>query len=219
MIKICSKCNIEKDLTEFSKNRGECKLCIKEYNKIYRAVNKEKMATYDKQYRIDKKDTICEQRKLYRQTEKCKEIHDKWIEDNKEKYKEYKYSYNKIYSGNRARIDELFKFKRAVQSLVKSAYDNTGYKKNTKTEMLIGCTYEEFKNYIINQFETWMKLDNHGKYTGNYNETWQYDHIVPLFTAKSEADIIKLNHYTNIRPLCSRKNMEKRYEDNLLYNN
>ena len=54
-----------------------------------------------------------------------------------------------------------------------------------------------------------MYWNNHGCYTGNYNETWQYDHKHPLSSGMSEEEIIKLNHYTNFRPLCSRKNSEK----------
>ena len=41
------------------------------------------------------------------------------------------------------------------------------------------------------------------------NETWQLDHIVPISSAKTEDDIYKLNHYSNLRPLCSKKNLEK----------
>lgn len=60
-----------------------------------------------------------------------------------------------------------------------------------------------------------MNWDNHGKYTGNYNETWQYDHIIPISSATTEEEIIKLNHYTNFQPLCSKKNqIDKRNKIN-----
>lgn len=29
------------------------------------------------------------------------------------------------------------------------------------------------------------------------------DHIIPVSTAKKYEDVIKLNHYTNLQPLCS----------------
>jgi 5-methylcytosine-specific restriction endonuclease McrA len=54
-----------------------------------------------------------------------------------------------------------------------------------------------------------MNWNNQGKYTGKYNETWQYDHIVPISSSMNEDDILRLNHYTNFQPLCSRKNLEK----------
>ena len=54
-----------------------------------------------------------------------------------------------------------------------------------------------------------MMWENHGIYTGNYNETWQYDHIIPISSGLSEEDIIRLSNYKNLRPLCSKKNLEK----------
>ena len=38
------------------------------------------------------------------------------------------------------------------------------------------------------------------------NTSWDVDHIVPLSTAKNKNDIIRLNHYTNLRPLCAYNN-------------
>jgi len=35
------------------------------------------------------------------------------------------------------------------------------------------------------------------------NSGWDIDHIIPISSAESEDDIIKLNHYTNLQPLCS----------------
>ena len=35
------------------------------------------------------------------------------------------------------------------------------------------------------------------------NKTWDIDHIIPLNSASIEDDIIKLNNYTNLQPLCS----------------
>ena len=54
-----------------------------------------------------------------------------------------------------------------------------------------------------------MNDSNYGVYTGNYNETWQLDHITPISSAMNEEEILKLNHYTNFQPLCSKKNLEK----------
>jgi len=39
-----------------------------------------------------------------------------------------------------------------------------------------------------------MSWDNQGKY-------WDIDHIIPVSSAKTEEEIIKLNHYTNLQPL------------------
>ena len=67
----------------------------------------------------------------------------------------------------------------------------------------------EFKTFIEYKFESWMNWGNYGQYTGNYNETWQLDHILPISMGRDMDEIIKLNHYSNFRPLCSKKNLEK----------
>jgi 5-methylcytosine-specific restriction endonuclease McrA len=70
------------------------------------------------------------------------------------------------------------------------------------------CRYRNCNN-IISGRPNWMSWSNHGSYTGGYEETWQYDHIIPISEAKTYEEVIKLNHYTNFRPLCSKKNLEK----------
>lgn len=42
----------------------------------------------------------------------------------------------------------------------------------------------------------------------NKKYSWDIDHIVPLSTATTEEDLIRLNHYTNLQPLCSKVNRD-----------
>ena len=51
-----------------------------------------------------------------------------------------------------------------------------------------------------------MTWDNYGLYNGELNCGWDIDHIIPLSSVNTEDDIIKLNHYTNLQPLCSYTN-------------
>lgn len=51
-----------------------------------------------------------------------------------------------------------------------------------------------------------MTYDNHGKYNGEYNFGWDIDHIIPISSAKTIEDVIRLNHYTNFQPLDSYEN-------------
>jgi len=46
-----------------------------------------------------------------------------------------------------------------------------------------------------------MSFKNHGE--------WHLDHIYPVSLAKSEEEIIKLNHYTNFQPLWAKENIRK----------
>ena len=75
--------------------------------------------------------------------------------------------------------------------------------------VILGCLFEEFKQYIENQFADWMTWDNHGNPDDGIlelNKTWDLDHIIPISEAKDESDIIRLNHYANFQPLCSYTN-------------
>lgn len=46
-----------------------------------------------------------------------------------------------------------------------------------------------------------MTLDNYGE--------WHLDHIIPISSAKTEEEVIKLNHYTNFQPLWAEDNWNK----------
>jgi len=58
-----------------------------------------------------------------------------------------------------------------------------------------------------------MSWDNHGLYNGEFNYGWDIDHIIP---ASSEEEILRLNHYTNLQPLCSKINRDIK-KNNLTY--
>ena len=51
--------------------------------------------------------------------------------------------------------------------------------------------------------------ENYGLYNGELNYGWDIDHIIPISTAKTEEEIIKLNHYTNLQPLWRFDNLSK----------
>jgi len=53
-----------------------------------------------------------------------------------------------------------------------------------------------------------MNWDNKGLYNGNFEYGWDVDHIIPLSSAKTEEEIIRLNHYSNLQPLCSKINRD-----------
>ena len=92
--------------------------------------------------------------------------------------------------------------------MIWSAFDGKGYSKPTRTEAILGCSYLEFRDYIESLFEPWMTWNNRGYYDGTPNTGWDIDHITPISTAKDQADIVRLNHHTNLRPLCSYMNRD-----------
>ena len=175
--------------------------------KEYRKKNKERM----KEYRENNKERISNVSKEYRK--KNKERIKEYYENNKDKLKEYRENNKEriLYKKNqyvrlRSQSDPIFKLTRNIRNLIRISTKNKGYNKKSKTYNILGCTYEEFKTHIESQWEEWMNWDNYGKYNGEERYGWDYDHIIPISSGKCEEDIIRLNHHSNIQPLCSHVN-------------
>ena len=132
-----------------------------------------------------------------------------WYDKNKEKVYEYQKQYrnknkDKIKQSYDKRIsnDPVYALSVAIRKNILKAFKNSGFEKENKTTIIIGCTFEFLKSYFENKFEPWMNWSNRGKYNGTPNYGWDVDHIIPISTAKTIEDVIKLNHYTNLQPLC-----------------
>jgi hypothetical protein len=106
----------------------------------------------------------------------------------------------------RRKTDHKFRFILSVRSCVRMSIKGKGYSKNTKTYQILGCDKETFMNYIESKWESWMTWENYGLYNGELNYGWDLDHIVPMASGSNYDEIMKLNHYTNFQPLCSKTN-------------
>ena len=58
------------------------------------------------------------------------------------------------------------------------------------------------------KFENWMSWNNRGLYNGELMHGWDIDHVIPISLAKTEEELLKLNHYSNLQPLCSKINRD-----------
>ena len=174
----------------------------KEYNRKWREDHK----NYYKVYRIKNPDSGKDAAKKYHKEnkEKIKKKAKEWRENNKEKLKEYKRIYNK----QRINNDPLFKFKYNVMTCINMSMRRSGFKKKSRTHEILGCSYDEFKLHLESKFEDWMTWVNYGKYNGEPKIGWDIDHVIPTSSAKTEDEIIRLNHYTNLQPLCSKINRD-----------
>lgn len=78
-------------------------------------------------------------------------------------------------------------------------------KKSEHLMEIIGCSLEELKLYLESTFEA-----NYGM-PRSWMESFEYeiDHIIPLSSAKSLEEVIKLNHYTNLQILTKEDNLNK----------
>lgn len=98
--------------------------------------------------------------------------------------------------------DHLYRLKCNLSKRIKDALKQGGYSKTSKTMQILGCGIDELKAHIERQFTkgmSWAKL----------GPEIHIDHIIPLATAKSEEDLAALNHFTNLRPMWAKENLEK----------
>ena len=75
--------------------------------------------------------------------------------------------------------------------------------KKYKVINIIGCDLITLKEHIEKQFKDGMNWENYGLFG------WHIDHIIPLSSAKTEEELYKLCHYTNLQPLWAEENMKK----------
>lgn len=111
-------------------------------------------------------------------------------------------------NNGRWKADKSYKVAAALaRNLVSNMKKRTGYKKTTKTERVLGYTFEAFKAHIESQFEPWMTWDNHGL----GKDKWSIDHIVPVAVLIDHGinDPAIINALWNLRPLDSIDNIRK----------
>ena len=189
MEKVCIKCNVSKDFSNFHSSKsykdgkmGTCKSCFNVVVSRYRLKsyhkNKEKIKERGRKWRS-------EQQNYYKQ----------WKLNNLEHVKDYAKTYKKT---------PLQKLKANIRTRI--AQHISGFSKSKSTLDILGLeSFEQLQKHIEIKFTTGMTWENYGFGEGK----WVVDHIVPLALAKEEQDVYKLNRFTNLQPMWWRENMEK----------
>ena len=219
--KICRICGEEKNIENFRKSgkwyRTECKNCERKYNKNWDLKNKEKRREYERKKRLKIKDT-----------DEYKKYHKQYRDEHKEEAKQYKKEYyskeenrnrkketDKEYRiknkdkinqrvHNRKQNDYIFKLKCQTRNILLNSFKRNGKIKSERTEKILGCDLEFFVEHLLQTFK-----NNYG-YEWNKTEPVHIDHIIPLATAKTEEEVIKLCHYTNLQLLKAEDNLNKK---------
>ncbi len=111
-----------------------------------------------------------EYNKLYRKSNKSKEYDREYRKT--DKCKKSDRDYQRGYQRNRRATDQLYRMKGDIRNLIKDSTKKGGFKKSSRTAQILGCSFEEFKIHIENQFTEGMNRENHGE--------WHYDHIYPI---------------------------------------
>lgn len=139
-----------------------------------------------------------------------------WYANNKEKHsnnaREWKIN-NRERNNERKRLkekekrsnDENYDFICRVRTMLYSSFNRNGkrYSKELCSEKLLGCTIEEFRDYILSKCPKGTTLKDFNRYG------YHIDHIIPISFAKTKEDIVKLCHYTNLQPLWWKDNIVK----------
>jgi len=171
------------------------------YVKNYYDTNKNKMIDSVKKHYNKNKETILPKVRMsslkyyYENREIIKEKHKKYRKDNRTKINKY--------VSERKFNNPIYRLSHIVRNRIKNFLKLKNIPKKNKTFEIVGCSPEFLKEYIQNKFTEGMSWDNHGSYG------WHIDHIIPLSSAKTEEQMYKLCHYTNLQPLWAEENLKK----------
>jgi hypothetical protein len=223
--KVCSKCKEEKNVCNFGNSKSSkdgllycCKECNRKRGQKYHSENLEKHSNRTKKYYENNIDVEREKRqnwrrnnpdynKFYYENKKkfVNELNRKWRESNKNKLKEYREINREIInnqSKNRRQTNFIANLSNRVRSRIgKYIKKNKIDKLKNKTFDIVGCTPEFLKEHLGTQFIDGMSWNNRSE--------WHIDHIIPLSSAKTEEELYKLCHYSNLQPLWAGDNLSK----------
>lgn len=165
--------------------RSECKKCKGSIDKAHRQNNREQFNNIYKEYYEKNKELISTKRKKYK--EKNREV----IRERRKK------EYQKLSE------DPVSRLEFQVRSIIYSSFRRKGYRKNTKSSIITGLSSKELTEYLLKTYIDIYGLEWDG------NEPVHIDHIIPLASARTEEDVIRLCHYTNLQLLTAKDNLKK----------
>ncbi len=92
---------------------------------------------------------------------------------------------------------------RALRRRLSDTIRKVGANKKASTMEILGCSAEDFKNYLENKFREGMIWENYG--------TWHIDHFYPCdsFDLTKDEEQKRCFHYTNLQPLWAKENIKK----------
>ena len=137
----------------------------------------------------------------------------RWYHENKDRaqsgnkaWREANPEYHKNYHAERYATDIQYRLRHRLRARLHSAlkgYPGSFDKPGCAVDDL-GCTLDELRIYLAEQFQSDMSWKNHG-------EVWEIDHRKPLvgFDLTDRKQFLEACHYTNLQPLYKFDNRSK----------
>ncbi len=208
-----------------------CKKCSRIKSKKYHQENKELIRKNKKEYRQKKIDEIKTKDKIRHQLKREVKI-EKYFQNREEILIKKRANYHSAKEHHRELARKRYHRRKLnnPQGIIKTRKDfylrhkdepeyklmksirwglariSKNLKKNKKLRSIeyLGCSLEEFKEYIEKLWEEGMSWENYGLYG------WHIDHIIPLdWFLKNDQNPWKANHYTNLQPMWAKENLSK----------
>lgn len=201
-MKVCSRCKMEKDFSFFNKGvsrkdgfHPHCKSCKQEENRKYYQKNKEKISENTKIYYDQNKEKILKQQgKNYQKSRNEKILYQREYRiKNKNKRNEYE--------RNRRNYDIYHKLRGNLRSCLRMAIKDN--QKSGSAVQDLGCSIDDLKRWIEQQFQSNMSWDNYGE--------WHIDHVIPLSVVDltDRRQLLKVCNWFNLQPLWGSENISK----------
>ena len=221
--KVCSKCNIEKPIDEYSKKgkkkngdiryQSHCKLCINQHERQLYKQNKKQVGIQLQQEQLNSK--VCTKCNIEKPIDEyyirginknggidyrgeCKTCNNQYIKRNKDKRnKQRKY---------RRLIDLEYKLISNIRTRISSAIHsqlNNGTK-SARTHELLGISMDKYIRWIEFQLKDGWTWDNWGS-------DFHIDHVYPIakHDLSKKEEQFKAFNWKNTRPMCKKENMAK----------
>lgn len=201
--KFCKYCNKDHSLTTEFWSRLEsypkCKKRVSDYMK--KRYDPEKQSKYNKQYRKKNRERLNEKNK-------------KWREENRERHRTTSLEY---YYNNKETVIKKNTERQKARRKTDVCYQLTcnlrgrmyrvmrGINKTGSAVKDLGCSKEQLKLYLENQFHSGMTWENYG-------QTWEIDHVIPLasFDLENRGEYQTAAHYLNLQPMLISDNRSKK---------
>ena len=132
----------------------------------------------------------------------CKECKKKYMTAFYEENRTEQTKKRSEYKANRRTHDHKWRFWKNFEDRIGEFRRKRNYSVDLTTKEMIGISRTDFYKYIEEQFTDGMTWCNYGSY-------WCPDHNISLYYTENPEQFIKLNYYTNIKPITIEENNKK----------